>query len=222
MAKKDRKKRHNRALTESDNFESLEELADAVSYVNESVETEVVDSSTDPEEVDGNVFNSEDDPEYVAPRLAVGERMKRTQYAIVADPKRLINCTSNAALFAVGSELSRRGYVVAFTIGNATRIDLLCSAPDGRTFKVQVKGISNKAGFYAQESFFTARPQSDLFLVIVYVPKIGDESPCRFFVLSHRDAIRENKKMKGPDYGLNWGSVVPYKDNWRGLPAIRS
>ncbi len=143
-----------------------------------------------------------------------------SQHTAVTDRKRPINCTSNAALFAVGSELSRRGYVVAFSIGNVARIDLLCTAPDGRTFKVQVKGISNKAGFYVQESFFTAKPQSDLFLVVVYVPKKDDESPCQFFILSHEDAIRENKKMKGPDYGLNWGSVTSYENKWGILPAI--
>jgi hypothetical protein len=134
--------------------------------------------------------------------------------------KRLPILTSHAALFGVASELSRRGYVVAFTIGNTPRIDLLCTVPDGKTFKVQVKGIANKAGFYVQEKFFTAKSQADLYLVIVYIPKIGDDSHCEFFVLSHKDAIEENRKMPGLDYGLNWGSITPYRNDWGKFPSI--
>jgi hypothetical protein len=138
--------------------------------------------------------------------------------------------TSLAAAFATGAELSRRGYDVSFTIGNTPRVDLLCAVPDGEPFKVQVKGISNRNGFYVQQSFFDAAVQKDLFLVIVLVPPIGDLSPFEFFVLSHDDAIAESGKMPkfkrdGRPYengsGLNWGSIKPHKDKWDRFPKIR-
>lgn len=135
--------------------------------------------------------------------------------------------TSLAAALATGAELSRRGYDVAFTLGNTPRIDLLCAVPDGRAFKVQVKGISNPSGFRVQQAYFEATPQADLFLVVVLVPAIGDESCFRFFVLSHKEAIDESSKMPkvkadGRKYekgsGLNGGSVTPYENAWKKLP----
>ena len=58
-----------------------------------------------------------------------------------------------AGIFAVASELSRRGYYVGLTIGNTPRIDLICAVPDGHKFTIQVKGISRKAPFWVQKHF---------------------------------------------------------------------
>src|ERR1017187_2152997 len=105
--------------------------------------------------------------------------------------------TSTAAIFAVAAELSRKGYNVGFTVGNRPRFDLFCGVPDGESFKIQVKGISNANGLYVQESFFTARPQDNLFIIIVLVPKPEEPEDCpfRFFILSHEDARREAENM---------------------------
>jgi hypothetical protein len=136
------------------------------------------------------------------------------------------NCqTAMAAAFGTGAELSRRGYNVCFTVGNTPRIDLLCCVPDGDTFKVQVKGISNRAGFWVQQSFFDATAQNDLFLVIVLVPK-EDDLPLRFFIMSHVDAKAESEKLPkfkrdGRRYevsGLAWGSVTPHEGRWDKFP----
>ena len=86
--------------------------------------------------------------------------------------KRAIQHTATAAVLALGAELSRRGYDVTFTMGNTPKIDMMGAVPDGKTFKIQVKGISNEAGFFVGEKFFEGDSQSDLFLVVVYVPKI--------------------------------------------------
>jgi hypothetical protein len=141
------------------------------------------------------------------------------------------NHTSFAAACATSAELSRRGYDVAFTLGNTPRVDLICAVPDGEAFKVQVKGISTANGFYCQKEFFDAAQQQNLFLIIVLVPPVGDSSPFRFFVLSHEEAILEFSRMPkfkrdGRPYengsGLNWGSVKPYEDSWDKLPRIFS
>jgi len=142
--------------------------------------------------------------------------------------KRATQHTSSAAVLASGAELSRRGYDVTFTLGNTRKVDMLCSVPNGRPFKVQVKGISNPNGFYIDKSFFEGDTQQDLFLVVVLVPTDIDSS-MRFFVLFHADAKSEFSKMPthkqdGRPYdngaGLNWGSVKPYENEWSKLPTI--
>lgn len=79
---------------------------------------------------------------------------------------------SSAAVLATGAELSRRGYDVMFTLGNTARIDMLCAAPDGEAFRIQVKGISTANGFYIDKSFFEGQIQTNLFLVVVLVPPV--------------------------------------------------
>src|SRR5437867_10394930 len=101
--------------------------------------------------------------------------------------KRATQHTSSAAVLATAAELSRRGYDVTFTLGNTRRVDMMCSVPDGESFKIQVKGISNSYAFYIDKAFFEGDVQPDLFLVVVLVPR-QDEPPFLFFVLSHADA----------------------------------
>ena len=145
--------------------------------------------------------------------------------------KRATQHTSSAAVLATGAELSRRGYDVTFTLGNTRRVDMLCSVPDGQPFKIQVKGISTANAFYIDKSFFDRDTQSDLFLVVVLVPPVGEDVPFRFFVLSHADAKKEFSKMPtrkrdGRPYesgwGLNWGSVKPYENAWNKLPVLHA
>ena len=137
--------------------------------------------------------------------------------------------TASAAVLGTGAELSRRGYDVTFTLGNTRRVDMLCSVPDGRPFKVQVKGTSNQNAFYIDKAFFDGEVQTDLFLVVVLVPKEGDDSSPRFFVLSRADAKKEFDKLPkvrrdGRPFktggGLNWGSITPYERAWSKFPAI--
>jgi hypothetical protein len=140
--------------------------------------------------------------------------------------KRSRQHTAWAATFATAAELSRRGYDVTFTLGNTPRIDLLCAVPDGEQFKVQVKGISNSAGFYAQKEFFVTPMQIDLFLVVVLVPS-DEKTELQFFILTHDEARREFEKMPKykkdgrpyvAEFGLNWRSVTPYEGNWHSFP----
>jgi hypothetical protein len=147
---------------------------------------------------------------------------------MMAQRKRDKQQTSSAALLATGAELSRRGYDVTFTLGNTRRVDMLCSAPSGQPFKVQVKGISGAYGFYIDKSFFEGEIQPDLFLVVVVVPPLGNDAPLRFFILNHADAKKEfsempHQKQDGnpqPNPGLNWGSVNNYENEWRKFPSL--
>jgi hypothetical protein len=150
--------------------------------------------------------------------MLVGDHMKR----------RSNQQTSSAAVLATGAELSRRGYDVTFTLGNTGKIDMLCAVPDGPTFKIQVKGLSNKNAFFINESFFDGDAQDDLYLVVVYVPKIDGPGALEFYVLTHAQAQAEFGKMpkvrrdgrlyKAGEVGLNWGGVSRYKENWGAFP----
>ena len=142
--------------------------------------------------------------------------------------KRSIQQTSSAAALATGAELSRRGYDVTFTLGNTRKVDMFCAVPDGPTFKVQVKGLSNRNGFYIDKEFFDAT-HGELYLVVVYVPPLGAPGPMEFHVLNHAQAQHEFSKMPthkkdGRPYpngsGLNWGRVAPYKDAWVAFPPL--
>ena len=144
--------------------------------------------------------------------------------------KRAIQQTSSAAALATGAELSRRGYDVTFTLGNTRKVDMFCAVPDGRTFKVQVKGLSNRNGFYIDKDFFEGATHGDLYLVVVYVPPLGVPGPMEFHVLSHDQAQHEFSKMPthkkdGRLYpngaGMNWSCVAPYKDAWAAFPPLQ-
>jgi hypothetical protein len=128
--------------------------------------------------------------------------------------------TQWAAQFAVASELCKRGYLVSFTMGNATpEADLMVMSPQRRSFLIDVKGQRTN-------SFWRIRSKDskeDLFYVLALVPS-GKAN--RFFVLSHAQV---NKLMKayersGVKYdprfsGFNPGSAVLYENKWDALPA---
>ena len=134
--------------------------------------------------------------------------------------------TASAAALAVSAELSRRGYDVAFTIGNTPRTDLLCSVPEGKAFKIQVKGISGPYAFYVQKEFFERYSEEELFLVVVLVPN-DEQTSWRYFILTREDSRNEfakipKTKKDGTPYvsgfGLNWGSITPYENKWDKFP----
>jgi len=107
---------------------------------------------------------------------------------------------------------------------------MLCAVPGGEAFAVQVKGMSYASAFYIDKPFFEGNIQPSLFLVVVFVPPPADNSPMRFFVLSHQDAVNEFAKMRkehkdGTPYvegwGLNWGSIKGYENAWDKFPSIQ-
>ena len=52
--------------------------------------------------------------------------------------------TQWAAQFAVASELCKRDYQVALTMGNHPRVDLMVISPSGTKFAVDVKGLHKR------------------------------------------------------------------------------
>lgn len=86
--------------------------------------------------------------------------------------------TQWTAQFAAASELCKRGYQVALTLGNHPTVDLMVVSPSGKQFLVDVKG-QYRRNFWPVKR----RPKSnDLFYVLAFVP---DDGPNRFFVMTN-------------------------------------
>lgn len=99
--------------------------------------------------------------------------------------------TQWAAQFAVASELCRRGYQVALTLGNHPMVDLMVVSPGGTSFLVDVKG-------QYKSNFWPVSPKKEenklLFYVLAFVPD-PQEGQNRYTVLTKDDVnqhIAEN------------------------------
>jgi len=134
--------------------------------------------------------------------------------------------TQWTAQFYAAAELTRRGYLVAFTLGNAPGTDLLVTQPDGKAhFRVDVKGQSTR-------NFWLVRGkeiEGDLYYILVYMPRKLNEHP-RFFILSSSEMMRktaedrkqiESRESKYKDdlAGMNWSAAFEYEDRWDVLPC---
>lgn len=131
--------------------------------------------------------------------------------------------TQWACQFYVAAELTRQGYLVSLTLGNAPVADLLVVSPERHHFEVDVKGQSTKNFWLIQRR----EPREDLYFVLVYLPK-DNESP-RFFVLSSVELMTRREEYKqyiesiGGKYkdemgSINWTTAFEYEDHWDILP----
>jgi tetratricopeptide (TPR) repeat protein len=131
--------------------------------------------------------------------------------------------TQWAAQFYVAAELTRRGYLVSLTLGNAPGADLLVVSPMGKHFEVDVKGLSSRTFWLIQRR----EPSDELFFVLVYLPK--NHQPPQFYIVSSeelmgkRDEYRQHIETTGGSYredlgGINWGTALDYQDRWDTLP----
>ena len=135
--------------------------------------------------------------------------------------------TQWAAQFAVASELCKRGYEVALTMGNHPSVDLMVRSPRGVSFSVDVKGLY-KPNFWVVK----AKPDyTSLFYVLAFVP---EDTANRFFVLTQvqmNREIRDNSaqvmsraKEKGRKIdvnrfpGIRWGKASAFEEKWDVLP----
>jgi hypothetical protein len=104
-------------------------------------------------------------------------------------------CTHMAGEFFVAAELSRRGFNVAMTMGNAKRVDLIIE-DDASTCAIQVKAIAGRSGWPL--SIDTSKIKNSLIYVFVIL----------------------NKKRQCPDYFIMKGSDVKRLGNFYGTRAV--
>ena len=136
--------------------------------------------------------------------------------------------TQWAAQFAVASELCKRGYEVAFTMGNHPLKDLMVISPNGIPFAIDEKGLYKKNTWPVGKR----PPNANLFYVFALVP---ENAPNKFFILtqdetntgidtevSHTrgrtEARGELLSEAGYFYGIEWNFVLPYENAWATLP----
>jgi len=140
--------------------------------------------------------------------------------------------TQWAGQYGVAHELTRRGYLVAFTTGNAPMTDLLCQSPEGVPFSIEVKSLSSKNYFLFQDSLL--QPKADRFFVFVLLPKSLTERP-EYFVLNNKQfqqaageqkrRDKEAEKKRGGPYkpfspGVHYSILNEsgFRDAWDSLP----
>jgi hypothetical protein len=142
-------------------------------------------------------------------------------------PRHSAHQTQWAAQFAVASELCKRGYEVAFTMGNHPLIDLMVNSPTGTRFNVDVKGL-HKRNFWLVQA---KEKRERLFYVLAFVPQ-GEQN--RFFVLTQNQVdkgisidlehARDLRKAKGRPgepscmHGVQWKFAERFENAWEVLP----
>jgi hypothetical protein len=157
--------------------------------------------------------------------------MKSAKKGKGVEPKperRSAHRTQWAAQFAVASELCKRGYEVAFTMGNHPSVDLLVNSPNQVAFSVDVKGLYKK-------NFWAVRAKAakhNLFYILAFVP---DDEQNRFFILTQDRVNKEieidftlartraakkgrSEEKLGNFPGINWGRAQACENAWDILP----
>jgi hypothetical protein len=131
--------------------------------------------------------------------------------------------TQWAAQFYAAAELTRCGYLVSLTLGNAPECDLVVRSPLGVHFEIDVKGVSSRNFWLIQER----EPRVDLYFVLVYLTP-APTSPS-FFIMSSsevmaaiadlkRQTIAAGKNWPASGAGINWGTSLTYENRWSILP----
>ena len=133
------------------------------------------------------------------------------------------NTAALAGEFLVAGELSRRGYLVSITMGNAKAIDILACTRDRKTtIKIDVKASRYKT------SWPIGHIKEDLYYIFVYLQdknKLtnergkGTNTPPEYFIVRGEDIVKKKllclwKNMSG----IKYSSLHQYKERWNILP----
>lgn len=130
--------------------------------------------------------------------------------------------TQWAGQFYGAAELTRKGYIVTFTLGNAPVTDLLVRVPEGEAFSVEVKSATTKNMYQVKRLPVPDNPE-DLFWIFVLL--IDGDQPKYFIVRS--DMVLKlwhdwNDKF-GPENnrpGIDQKQLKPYEGCWDDLPKV--
>lgn len=119
-------------------------------------------------------------------------------------------CTHLAGEFFVAAELSRRGFNVALTMGNAKRVDLIIE-DQGRTIPIQVKAIAKRQNVGWPMPTDISKIIGGVIYVLVVLGAV-DVRP-QYFILSGSDVRRLTKVYKTRAI-LDISRVKPFENNW--------
>ena len=137
--------------------------------------------------------------------------------------------TQWAGQFAVACELVRRGYTVAFTMGNTPVIDLMVRTPNYEQFWIDVKALTAPTNNAWPVRVKPSQP-SLYYVFVLLAPLVQPGCQCgrdRFFVVRQSDvnsSIKSYQKShrndtKMPGVGLK--AIRKFEDAWGTLPYSR-
>ena len=121
------------------------------------------------------------------------------------------NTSHLAGEFLVAGELSRRGYPVSITMGNAKSVDIYADTREG-VIRVDAKASRGKSNWPIAKS--SVNP--DVYYIFVYL-QTTNEKPPEYYITSGKEIISKNliktwKTRQGITYSdLNRGG---YKEAW--------
>lgn len=129
--------------------------------------------------------------------------------------------THKAALFAVASELSKRGYKAALSSEERQlEADIIAISP-----KTEVEILIDVKGIYRKNSWPTRRleDKENYFCILALVPL---DEPNQFYILAARDvntAIDTDLERLGRPHhykwtGVDWRLAQAFRDRWDKLP----
>ena len=144
--------------------------------------------------------------------------------------------TQWASTFYAAGELTRRGYLVTITHGNAKFVDLLVQAPNGESFSIDVKGMSARNWIPIKKP---DQGNGDQHYILVYTPlNLKNESVPRYFIMSSSEMCDEiikaealgmeaNKERlaRGLENYKEWATGIAfnqaeqYENRWSTLPG---
>lgn len=130
------------------------------------------------------------------------------------------NTSHLAGEFLVAGELSRRGYPISITIGNAKAVDIHADTKEKGTIKVEAKAGRTKGNFPIKRSSV----EKNQYYIFVYLQTEVSEPP-EYFVARGDEILSKNliktwKTRQGIPYkSLN---TEEYKGRWDKLPSSQA
>lgn len=126
--------------------------------------------------------------------------------------------TGFAGELFVAAELSKRGFQVSFTIGNAKAIDVFAYNPKlERTFNIQVKTLRKSNNFQLN----LKNVKKELIYIFVLLNKVGENVD--LYILTGQDLFDNEYEVFGSKggridrAGVYESRIRKYKDNWQVL-----
>ncbi len=118
-------------------------------------------------------------------------------------------CTHLAGEFFVSAELSRMGYNVALTMGNAKKVDLVVEL-DSVTVPIQVKALAKKQNVGWPVNQHNKYDKKLIFVLVV----LGEVGSIPAYYIVSGDIVQNKMKKYKTRAILNISDVKAFKDNW--------
>jgi len=129
------------------------------------------------------------------------------------------NTSHLAGEFLVAGELSRRGYPVSITFGNAKSVDIYADTRD-RTIKVDAKAGRAKGNWPLDRGSI----EPDVYYIFVYLQtrnRIRENAAPEYFIVLGKDILSKGLiRTWGTRHGIRYRTLntSDYKERWDLLP----